>query len=117
LLVTGITRLKLSRPFLSQKGEIRISNQHWTYFRKVLSFTTDCWGRVVGGNITTTQVWRRTHLEEYVKMCNKFASQLPQHTEAWSPLVFTLWVGNHTMLIHLLHPIAHFFFLFKLLPS
>lgn len=52
------------------------------------------------------EVWRRTHLEEYVKMCNKFASQLLQHTEDWSPLVFTLWVGNHTMLIHLLHPIA-----------
>jgi hypothetical protein len=49
VLVTGITRLKLSRPFLSQKGEIRISNQHWTYFGRVLSFTTDCWGRVVVG--------------------------------------------------------------------
>ncbi|CAK9275637.1 unnamed protein product [Sphagnum jensenii] len=36
---------------------------------------------VVVGTITTMEVWRRTHLEEYVKMCNKFASQLPQHTE------------------------------------
>jgi hypothetical protein len=87
-------------------------NQHWTYFRKVLSFTPDCWGRVVVRNITTMQVWRRIHLEEYVKICKEFASQLPQlpqHTEDWSPLVFILWVGNHNMLIHLLHPIAHFF--------
>jgi hypothetical protein len=27
------------------------------------------------------EAWRRIHLEEYVKMCEEFASQLPQHTK------------------------------------